>query len=980
MHPNPYRSLLRKAAPLALAFCSLILMALPGRAQPAATAMVSGFVNNAGTGAYLTGAQVQIPELGRETGTDSRGAFALRDLPPGEYEMVVSYPGLDARRERVRVEAGTPAVRNFELGTSAYHLEKMVIVGDREGNAASIAQQRQAENIVNVVAVDAYGNVADGNLGNFFQRLPGVAVSKGDGGYATGIMLRGAPPDLSLVTMDGTRIAEANSGGGRAVDISRIPAELIKQVEVNKALTPDMDVDGIGGSANLTTKSAFDFKNRYVHYRVAASLNTYRDGNPWQPYYTLTAMDKFGKDKKLGVALTGSYNKIVNPLDRVIGQYAETDYRNTQARLLDDVLTREKSGLGLKLEYRFDSDSAVWLNSTYTHADQTSERQNWVVSAGGARRIADYSRVSRTAIFAGTAARDSANQTAGVAPGFTPTYTELLSASLINQPAAIGPIISDQYSLDGGFRKAWGGLKLEGRVTYSFADYETNSQVASFTLPAIGVAIDTSSGMPVYTQLYGTTTIWAGSDFSRYTMNYQYQPSEAQEEFMTAQLDLTREFDRARFPWTLRAGLKARRQDRDFVTNNPRWNYVGPDRVLGRNTATGLNDDNLAQFVTGPSYALFRGQYPAFDHISVASVEKAFADHPEYFVATNATNDIRNTPPSVVTEDVLAGYIMGDMRVGRRLRLLAGVRYERTNVDAVGTFTTNAVAGVTTTSRKGSYDDLFPSVHATYALQPNLLVRAAYSTSMSRPSLRNLSPTTTVSESLTGGLGTVTQNNVNLGPQRAQNYDLMLEYYLKPAGVISAGVFRKDITDFIATFRSTIASGPDNGFDGDYAGYTLNTSTNLGTAQIEGIEFNYSQQLTMLPKPFDGLNLFANYTELRTSGSYDNGATELANFVPRVVNAGLGYAFRRVNLQVVYNYKSPYLLTYSPTPVSSVYQTQDQTVDVNLSYKFRPWLNLYVDMTNVFNHAPASYSLDTSRSYIQQVWGPKLTIGINGRF
>jgi iron complex outermembrane recepter protein len=193
-------------------------------------------------------------------------------------------------------------------------------------------------------------------------------------------------------------------------------------------------------------------------------------------------------------------------------------------------------------------------------------------------------------------------------------------------------------------------------------------------------------------------------------------------------------------------------------------------------------------------------------------------------------------------------------------------------------------------------------------------------------------------------------------------------------------VFRKDITDFIATFSSVIPDGANNGFNGAYSGYTLRTSTNLGTAQIEGYELNYSQQLTALPKPFDGLSVFGNYTHLKTTGSYDNGATALANFVPETVNAGVSYTLRRVSVQGVYSYKSPYLVSYSPTPISSTYQTVDQTFDAHVQYQFRPWLSAYVDVVNIFNHAPSTYSVDQTRIYIWNVWGTQLTVGFNGRF
>jgi len=960
-------------------------LTIPAFAQTRALSSITGTVSNAGTSALLEGALIELPGVNRTTLTDATGAYAVNDLPPGEYELVVSYAGLDPQRKVVTVSAGQRATASFDLNSSVYQLKKLTVVGEREGNAAAFTQQRNADNSKNVVSIDAYGNVADGNIGNFLQRLPGVATNKSGEGEITGLMLRGAPPNLSMVSLDGTRLAAAVTGGGansgdRSPDISRIPAELIKQVEVNKALTPDMDADGIGGSVNLTTKSAFDFKERYINYRVAQSLNTYRDGNPWQPFYTLTAMDKFGTKQKLGVAFTGSYNKVVNPVDRVQTQYAELDMRNTTARLLDDVLTRERTGLGLKFEYRFDETAAVWFNTFYTKLHVTSQRNNWQVVAGGARRIADYSRVSRKTIESGTAARDSLNQTAGVAPGFTDTYTELLSASLINQPAIIGPAVSDQFNFDVGGRKAWGDLELVARLTYSPADTANNSAVASFTLPGIGVSVDTSGDLPVFKQIYGPS-IWAGSDFSKYTMNYQYQPAEAHEELYTAQLDLRRAFHQGRFPIELKAGVKARRQHRTSVSNNPRWNYVGADGVMGRNSATGINDDNLQQFVSGASYALYNGLYPAFDKADASLVQQAFIDHPEYFKNSGAVNDIRNTPNSEITEDVLASYVMAKVALTNKFALLGGVRLEDTTDDAVGTFATNASKVVTTTSRSGGYRDFFPGIHATYTPIPDLKIRASYTYTMARPSISNITPTTTVTESaVAGGLGTVTQNNINLKPQYSTNYDIMAEYYFEPVGIFSAGVFRKNITDFIATFRSEIPDGNDNGFNGEYAGYTLNTSTNLGTARIEGYELNYSQQLTKLPKPFNGLGVFANYTHIKTTGSYDNGATALANFVPETSNAGFSYTYRGVTARLAYNYKSAYLLTYSPTPQSAVYQTEDATVDVNAQYQIRPWLTLYVDATNIFNKAPNMYSLNDGRVYVNPVYGTKVTFGISGRF
>ena len=50
------------------------------------------------------------------------------------------------------------------------------MTGEREGNAASLTAQRNAINVKNVVASDSFGNIADGNIGDFLQQMPGITA------------------------------------------------------------------------------------------------------------------------------------------------------------------------------------------------------------------------------------------------------------------------------------------------------------------------------------------------------------------------------------------------------------------------------------------------------------------------------------------------------------------------------------------------------------------------------------------------------------------------------------------------------------------------------------------------------------------------------------------------------------------------------------------------------------------------------------
>ncbi len=185
---------------------------------------------------------------------------------------------------------------------------------------------------------------------------------------------------------------------------------------------------------------------------------------------------------------------------------------------------------------------------------------------------------------------------------------------------------------------------------------------------------------------------------------------------------------------------------------------------------------------------------------------------------------------------------------------------------------------------QGNYDDWFPGVYLTYNIRKNLLLRANWSNSIGRPALTDLVPTFTVNDTTQ----VVTVNNAGLGPQTSENWDLVLEYYFEPVGSLTANVFRKNMGGFLVDVNvGMVGTGPDNGFGGDYAGYSLNSTFNGGEAKIEGFELGYQQRFEFLPKPFSGLSLYATYTWLKTNGDYGTfnaappSTTDVVDFIPR---------------------------------------------------------------------------------------------------
>ncbi len=959
----------------------LLTCLLPGGAVlslPAAE--IRGTVRHAGTGAFLEAVEITaLDHAGVAARTDREGRFVFPNLAPGSYRLRLSYPGSREETREVRLPAATD-VHTLEASLSpadeegpVVQLERFVVASEREGYAASVARQKAADNLQNVLSMDTYGTVADGNIGNFVQRLAGVSAIKDID--IVGVSLRGTPGGATALTLDGARFAGVE--GDRSSRIDQIPSEFIKEIEVIKGSTPDMWADGLAGTINLVTKSAFDYKSDVRTYQAGAAVNTYRDLWKWQPFGSFTYLTTLGRDRAVGLSLSASYNKTVNIRDWVQTERRELDARTTQARLLDDILYRERDGVSAKLEFKLSPATKVDAVAQMNYWKQVSDRSNYTVGATGNRTVADYGRRSRALIEAGQQPLNASGTAAGVAPGFTDTFTELLNGTFTNQVQRGGGH-TKVYRFGAGFEHRFNpATRLTGKADTSHNRTTGGNSGFTATLRGIGLAIDTSQSrlQPRFTQTYGPS-IAAGSDLSAYAQGRVHRnASEAREDMDSVRLDLRHDLS-ITVPLRLQAGVALRRQERWSVSTAPTWDYIGPDRVLGRNPATGLNDDNLAQFrVPQPGYAMFNGFYAGLDQFDYGKVFDALERSPDLFRA----NAVPVPVAGIVNEEVRAGYVMSRATLGQLL-VTGGARIESTSVTGSGSLSDPQNPTQTRIERDGGYTDVFPSLHLKYSLGAQTVLRASYAATALRPGIGDITPTTTVAYSGATGTGTVTQNNPDLKPQFADNYDLAVEHYFRTSGIVSAGVFRKDIKDFIVRTTGFVGSGANNGFNGRYEGFVWNTNTNAPTAKVDGVEFDFNQPLTFLPKPWHRLRVFGNYTYLRTSGTYSGGVDELVNFVPRAYNAGASFAWRKWEARVAYNYKGRFLVAYSTDPTAMNRQSPDRSLDVNLKYSFRPALGFYVDIVNLLDPGTYWFNIDPSRTVKFERTGLRLTAGVTGRF
>ncbi len=358
-----------------------------------------------------------------------------------------------------------------------------------------------------------------------------------------------------------------------------------------------------------------------------------------------------------------------------------------------------------------------------------------------------------------------------------------------------------------------------------------------------------------------------------------------------------------------------------------------------------------------------------------------------------------------VKETVSAAYLMAQGKAGPggflgRTGYIAGVRVEDTETESWG-FVRARVASPaaqqladpagsasrdyanTRRDLEGGYTKSFPSVHLTHDVTRNLKARLSWSTSFGRPALTNLLPNETISEANR----TLTINNPSLLPQMADNWDAMLDYYFEPVGYLSGGWFRKKITNYIVSGvdGGTIATGPDNGYDGEYAGFRQLTSLNAGTAFVQGWEFSYQQQFTFLPGLLKGIGVAANYTVLDTHGDFGGPDSlrsgEVVGFIPKTGNASVSWRYRRFNARVLYNYTGDYTSSYSRTNLAlNTYRLARSVINTSFSYQLRPALSLTLDIDNITNEPQVFYRGYRDRVQSHVVNGITMNFGVSGRF
>ena len=976
---NPFRSVALLVAALFAASTAPVL----GAATPSGPGTISGNVSNAATGNLLEGARVDVPQLGLSAFTDRNGHFDFTNVPPGSHELVVTYTGLDPMKAVVDVPAGQRVTRDFDLSTGIYQLDTFTVTGEREGNAAAITAQRNAPNVTNIVAIDAYGNLPNMNASELAVLLPGVAGNVNDEGNLNAFTIRGMGPGFNTITVDGALMG-SQGGGARQTRIHTITGSMFDQLELVKGHTPDKGMDSLGGTINLKSRSPLSMKER----RRTTYNFTARWAVPWEEQIPMREQhrihptlniahqqlfDVLGGERNLGIALNLFYS------EQAVGYFSTTrNFQNTTnypAYLWDygtedNYNNRKQSSVNGKFDYRLSPHTKISLNAIYNDAMERfrlrynfrafTQNQNTVPSA-----------------------------TSGVVPGFTARVTEVrpIAASTIDITSQMSQFYHRQRHFTLGAEHTYDRFQIDYDAARSLDHIYSgggDGGVLVNRVTGVGWILDRTQD-----DLYPRFIQTAGPDITNpasYRPNsYNFADGRTYHEILQLSGNVRYKLP-TEMTMYLKTGARMREEYVGTASKNKRYNFTGTNSAQLPTDPTIRTQGNEKTGLGTPQWkenAIARGRTPLDS--SLWSEDRYFHESVKYSGAGG------------ITETVTAGYLMAQGKF-KQTGFLGGVRTEKTEDDSWGNVASRTPSSAAQRTAdpagaaaqdfvlrkiKGSYTKLFPSIHVTQDFTRNFRGRISWSTSFGRPPLNNLLP----SESANDTQRTLTISNPSLKPQTAENWDAALEYYFEPVGSLSVTWFHKDIDDYFVNGveMGTVGTGADNGYNGDYAGYTLLSRSNLGNAVVQGWEFSYHQQYTFLPGLLKGLSTTLNYTVIDTHGNFgsnvNRGTGEVAGFIPRTGNAIVSWQYRRFSARVVTNYTSDWLRNFTAVGSGQNLYTRKRVVtNIGISYQYRPWLTFSADMQNAFKAVQSWYRGHPDQLAQVYIPGPALTLGVSGRF
>jgi iron complex outermembrane recepter protein len=696
------------------------------------------------------------------------------------------------------------AQENSEVNTNSDGdaiLEEVVVFGTRAALENALQTKRNYDTIVDGISADSMGRFPDLNLSESLQRITGVQMdySGDEGERRSGLVaLRGLPTQYALTTVNGQLLAAPEADKG--FSFGTIASEVISAVNVIKSPTADMDAGGISGTVNVITKKALDLQDDFLVLTMKSSYET--NVKDLEPGYTISG-GKLFDDGRWGLvgSVSASDTNFRGDTAR-INTYSTSDpdgdgladvYTPSQIRLLSRQTVGDRLSATLGVEFQATDDLKLGLNGIYVSDDYTHDWQ-----------------MLRTRRFKSTEAITTS--TNGGAFGETVSEFYAIGGEATLQKRKI-PVQQEVEGITADFEWSSGLWTVRGSIhdtsaTYDSVGFMSRRKIKSNAANGMKFLVNTGSGnindfvfQEVDGDLANLATYDGDSWGSTYDSGHEYDTDQSETAF---QFDVERELEG--FVTSLQAGVK--RRELEQTKMRPEWkldksiyDYTSIDNTACMESSVNGN--------TSPGGGYFMG---ALD----GQVDNWYFPNPDCFEATlldgnPVTGATFGGLPAYEGEslikrysdserDITAAYLMArfdgaNLATELPIRGNVGVRYVDTS-RTVGAYRKGLGDPIYYTADH-DFSHVLPSVNLVWDISEDLLLRASFAETISRPHQGDDSYQVGQSIDIEEDAVSISLGNPELEPFEGESFDLSLEWYNRAGSSFSAAYFTKTISNGI---------------------------------------------------------------------------------------------------------------------------------------------------------------------------------------
>lgn len=877
------------------------------------------------------------------TVSNVNGEYFFNKLAAGEYTIEVSYIGFSGAVQSIVVEAGKTVTADFIL-EAGIDLDEVIINSRLAGESKALNTQKTAINITNILSSEQLERFPDANIGDALKRIPGINVQY-DQGEARFGNIRGTAPELNSITINGERIPSAEAEI-RSVQLDLVSSDMIETVEFNKAVTPDMDADAIGGSVNLVTKQA-PYKSQ-ISGKVGSGYNFVSEKLSFKG--NLAYSDRFLNDK-LGMVLS------LSAYDNKLGSddlEAEWDYEDNNGNDLYDsgddafaseiqnrqyYLERFRQSYSASFDYKFNERHQIYFNGIYNKRNDWENRYRLEV-------------------------KDIADNGDG-----TYNSEELVRQTKFGVEDNKFARLEDQRMMSFGLsgEHLFGKIKIDWMAAYSKASEERPNEryieyVVEDDVTLENVIFGEEPSFTIQNPNYRDfSSAW---EFGELTEEYQY----TEEIDMNFRLNFELPLMSGDFANKLKFGVRYRDKEKN------RDNWLKEYSPLDEDAFNAIVLANLED-VTKDNY--MAGDYELGNYVNPEISDKFDLYDTNVFEEEDDLSE--EAGDFDATEDIIAGYLMFTQNIKEKFTIIAGVRVEQTNLEYEGKQWDNDNEILTATPKESdNYLSILPGLHLNYELTKNSNIRFAWTNTIARPNYFDLVPYVEIDED------EIAFGNPELEPTKSMNFDLMYEHFFKSIGLASAGVFYKDLTDVIgAEFQSDLQYG-GNTYD------EARTPMNIADATLLGIEAAFNRRLDFLPSFLKNLTFYGNYTYVKSKldnieiPDREDDDIPLTGSPEHTYNLSLAYDTKKFDVRVSFNHASAFLNAGDGGLGSEAfydeYYDMVNYLDINADYSITDNWMVYLNANNLLNQPLRTYWGDSERTMQAEYYGVKYQLGLKFKF